>query len=970
MTIVIFVRSVVMVRQIIVDQLNVLSFNATSIRGKLLEFNSHFDAHGSEFDVISLTETWLNDSVFDGEILFNSAFNIFRKDRDNVVSNKKDGGGVLIAVKSNFSAIRRIDLESDIEIIWLEITLSKNCKAFLGTVYLPPYANSSTISLFEDSLERVRSAVNFNDKIMIFGDFNMPDILWEAYDGRARCANIDNISRLSSDFLDVISGGELVQHNTLPTCNDKPLDLIFTNDLRVTVDHSDNPTSSTHQALDAVIDLTCLQSDVAVSRLTYNFKRADFGLIFRFLACVCWSDLRTFNSVNDSLCYFYHIIFGIINECVPVVNYKPRKFPYWYSAELISLIKAKQHAHQAFVRTGRDKTSSAYQNFSQIRIEVKSMQRKCHLDYVEKVENDIKLNPKRFWSYVKSLKNSPTLPNVMSFENTQHSTLKDIAMAFCKYFESVFVLPTNDLPECVAHDVPLFKLPIVTPDRMKSAILSLKSSCSSGYGNVPVTFLKTCAEHLSFPLSIIFNQSVTKGEYPLLLKLNNVVPVYKQKGDKSHVESYRPICIQPIISKIFEAIVNDALRKHVKSLICDEQHGFTPNKSTVTNLLCYKDFISKSLDDSRQVHSIYTDFSKAFDSVPHSYLLLKLKNQFGVEGTNLLWFQSYLSDRLQRVVLSGIESEWVSVTSGVPQGSIIGPSLFIMYVNDIPSHIRSSNCLLYADDVKIFKNVSSLHDCIELQNDLSSFENWCFQWKLSLNLDKCCHLNFSLKRKFNITFNYVLNGRLLDCVKNVKDLGVYFSWNLNFSHHIVVTTNKAYRMMGFIKRTMKSSKDIAVFKLLYNSYVRSNLDYCSQVWSPEARYLTNKIERIQKMFVRHLCFVSKMQYDSSNYVNLCKHYRLSTLEHRRKLLDVTTFHKILHSSINCPYLVSSIHFNIPVKRTRHTCVFASEKKCRIGVRKHDFLPRTIKLVNSLTDVDIFKITNSNALKHCLVRESF
>ena len=179
--------------------------------------------------------------------------------------------------------------------------------------------------------------------------------------------------------------------------------------------------------------------------------------------------------------------------------------------------------------------------------------------------------------------------------------------------------------------------------------------------------------------------------------------------------------------------------------------------------------------------------------------------------------------------MGGIESDWVSVSSGVPQGSILGPSLFIMYINDLPSCLCYSKCVLYADDVKIYKRISSLSDCLELQRDLVSFSEWCSQWKLNLNFTKCFFMNFSLKRDLNILFDYSLSNNILQCVSEIKDLGVTFTSNMSFSVHIINIVNKALRMLGFVRRTMKHVNDIGVLKVLYNSYVRSSLDFCSSV---------------------------------------------------------------------------------------------------------------------------------------------
>ena len=228
------------------DKLKVLYFNATSIRGKLLDFNSHFDACSAktDFENLSETETWLNNSVFDEEILFISNSSIFRRDRDVSVSEKKDGGGILIAVSSMFPSKRRCDLESAIEILWVEVKINNSRKVFCGTVYIPPdcTGKSSVLTALEESLDKVRGSMRSCDSVLLLGDFNLSDASWSIKTGcnYAVCDNLNSVSRTTGDMLDIFSCSELRQHNVLPTCNGRPLDLVFSNalDTSITVSYT------------------------------------------------------------------------------------------------------------------------------------------------------------------------------------------------------------------------------------------------------------------------------------------------------------------------------------------------------------------------------------------------------------------------------------------------------------------------------------------------------------------------------------------------------------------------------------------------------------------------------------------------------------------------------------------------------------------------------------------------------------
>ena len=253
---------------------------------------------------------------------------------------------------------------------------------------------------------------------------------------------------------------------------------------------------------------------------------------------------------------------------------------------------------------------------------------------------------------------------------------------------------------------------MIDADKMKKHLLLLNPNTCSGYDKLSVTFLIKCADDLCIPLSMLYNMCIEKGEYPDILKKCNITPIFKSKGVKEEVSNYRGISIEPIISKLFQSLVKEHLVLHVDRLIGPDQHGFLPGRSTITNLTCYHDFISTQLDLKNQVHAVYTDFQKAFDVVPHDLLIKKLYCNFGFRDNILLLFHSFLSNRFQRVVINGVESKWTSVTSGVPQGSILGPLLFIMYINDVSNVFKFSKCLLFADDAKIYKSISSLADCL------------------------------------------------------------------------------------------------------------------------------------------------------------------------------------------------------------------------------------------------------------------
>ena len=472
-----------------------------------------------------------------------------------------------------------------------------------------------------------------------------------------------------------------------------------------------------------------------------------------------------------------------------------------------------------------------------------------------------------------------------------------------------------------------------------------------GSDKVSALFLKKCAKALCIPIAQLFNKSVSLGEYPTMFKYNLILPVHK-KDDRSNIANYRPISIEPILAKIFERFVNNSLRQQLTNYMCFEQHGFLPGRSTISNLACYADEVSRCLDEKTEMHSIYTDFSRAFDSVCHDFLIAKLEYHYGIHGVSLNWFRSYLSGRYQRVVVHGVESTWTKVTSGVVQGSVLGPTMFNLFINDLPLAIKSSRCSLFADDAKISKQIKRLPDCYELQSDIDNLKKKKKKWYITINLTKCKYISFSLLKSRSIEYTYHFGAHIIEQVNEIKDLGVIFSKNLNFSTHINYIIKKSFRMLGFIKRSTKPINNVKVLINLYYTLVRSNLEYCNFIWSPSATYLVTKLERVQRKFTRFLCFKQKLNYKKISYENRCKLFNLQTLEERRKISDIIYINKIITGKVDCPPLLSLLDFNSPLHRTRVTVQNTFRCKSRINARKNSPIQRAMELVNR-TGVDVF-----------------
>ena len=405
----------------------------------------------------------------------------------------------------------------------------------------------------------------------------------------------------------------------------------------------------------------------------------------------------------------------------------------------------------------------------------------------------------------------------------------------------------------------------------------------------------------------------------------NVTPIHK-KGSRTSCSNYRPVSLTSQIVKIMERVVLKSILKLLQNnhtLSC-HQHGFQDSSSCVTQLIeCINDW-TENCDEGLGTDVIYMDFAKAFDTVPHKRLLYKLKS-VGIRGKALMWLSTFLSQRRQRVLLREASSDWGDVTSGVPQGSILGPILFLIYVNDIPDNI-SNTAKMFADDTKLYKPISNISDCHKLQQDLNSLAAWSNQWLLKFNESKCVVLR--IKESFD--YIYTLNGIPLNSVESQKDLGVTISKNLKPSSHIAIATKKANQRLGLIKRCFTDLSADKLF-ILYTSLVRPVIEYGSPTWNPQFQKDIESLDRVQK---RAVALSPSLQN------------KLQPLQRRRWFADMCETYKYIHGLNKSE--ISNLFF-FPSRQLRGHSLKLSKPRCRTLLRSHFFSHRVIDSWNSLTE---------------------
>ena len=557
-------------------------------------------------------------------------------------------------------------------------------------------------------------------------------------------------------------------------------------------------------------------------------------------------------------------------------------------------IKEKHSIHRRWIRSRRrGSLSVTRETYNKARKKVKQMMRRSKRSFEKSIASDCKRNPKPFWKYVRSKLRtksgiSPLLrendnPNSLRFDDKEKAEI--LQEQFCSVFTEEH---DGELPSMERRTEKTITNLLITEDEVRREILQLNINKSCGPDDISPFMLIKLVDYVAAPLARIMETSMDSGELPQDWKNAFVSPIYK-KGARNLPENYRPISLTSIACKIMEKLVRNKILCHLieNGLLSLKQFGFVSGRSTVTQLLNYLDICADVVASGGNVDSIYFDFSKAFDTVPHKRLSVKMK-AYGIEGKLLAWVEAFLTGREQMVRVNGELSTSKAVISGIPQGSVLGPLLFVIYINDLPDVVKS-NILLFADDTKIFNKVSSVDDAISLQKDIDALNRWSDIWLLRFNTDKCHVLTIGKFENIAHTHRYTLYGDELDHVFEEKDLGVTIDMELTFEEHVATKVKKANSIMGLIRRSF-SFLDGDLFKKLYTSFVRPHLEYAIPVWSPHLRKQIRMIERVQERATKSVDGMTNLDYKER-----LKKLELPTLEFRRQRGDMIQVWKHFNS---------------------------------------------------------------------------
>ena len=507
----------------------------------------------------------------------------------------------------------------------------------------------------------------------------------------------------------------------------------------------------------------------------------------------------------------------------------------------------------------------------------------------------IKSNTKYFYKYAKSKSKTKTEIGPFHMEGNYVEDPKTKAEILLDQYTLVFIsAPYDKLIEDIMQIPGVHGLDDVhfTASDIEKSIARLKSFSSPGPDGVPSILLKECSSEIAVPICLICNKSMEEGSIPDSLKDGIVTPVYKG-GDKTQPKNYRPVTLTSHIVKVFERIVCDELKRYLDTIQVwnDNQHGFRRGRSCLSQLIEHHQKILDGLEEECSLDIVYLDFSKAFDKVDHKILLKKLLN-IGVSGKLLRWLSNFLVGRKQAVRVEGCISGYAYVGSGVPQGSVLGPLLFLIHVSDMDSHLKVSTASSFADDTRVMMRVRSSEDHDNFQRDLGEIYAWANENKMIFNDSKFIHLHYH-HPKIQIDHENYLSAdrRSIYTEHDTRDLGVVMSDDANYKNHIDSIVVKGNRQASWILRTFRSRNSLSMITL-FKSLVLPLLECCCQLWNLPLSRDIRKVEAVQRSYTSKIDGTCGM-----NYWDRLFHFSLYSLERRRQRYIIIYVFKILKGSV-------------------------------------------------------------------------
>ncbi|CAB4019684.1 Hypothetical predicted protein [Paramuricea clavata] len=896
--------------------------------------------------IFGISESHTSASINDSELEVDG-YVVERKDRNSAVY-----GGVLCYIRDGISFQRRKDLEIDgVEAIWVEVFIVNSKSILICIVYKPPdsslYLDKNFNSKFDNMLD---IAINENKEVILAGDLNC-DYL----------APTDH--RELKDVFKVNGLKQLITTATRITAHSKTLiDLFFTTHEQHIADSIVYANSLSDHDLTGIIRKINLQKFKSCKIRKRDFSKYDKMSFRRELSVIDWNGEFCGYDLNHDWNIFKEKLSRTIDNHVPFVekSIRGRVCP-WLTRELKSMMISRDYYLKQARQTNQELHWSTYRRLRNL---VTSAIKHNKANFCRNLLYNNGESPKTFWKLIKKLypgNNKTSKSSFFKVNNELVSDTRKIANGFCRYFSTIgsrlqqnVVTITNKTCSSLRNDDNLmhtinptgkfFKFSKVNCSKVAKILQSMRISKAAGPDNLPASLLKDASEELALPLCILVNMSFEYGTFPNAEKCGKVIPIYKSE-DRASFDNYRPISVLNTVSKVIERIAHQQITDYLErnQLLCPQQFGFRRGKCTQHAVTYLNEHIRQNMDKSRCTGVVYLDLRKAFDTVSHACLLNKLP-YYGIRNIELLWMKDYLLNRSQFVYFNQVKSDEEHVSCGVPQGSILGPLLFVLQINDLYLSLKKCNIIMYADDTVLYYSANGTDEIQRsINSDIERVSQWLDSNKLIVNLKKG-KTEFVLygtpqKLARQQDCSIMMNGTSINQVKEYEYLGIIMDNHLTLSSQVSKVYKRVSSRLSQLSR-IRSNISPYVAERIYRTMIYPIMFYCYPVYLGLSNTANSKIQRLQDRAARII--------GPKN----CLHDDCVTSRKRCVVMDVF---KSLHSiGPNFPH-VNFQRFNHGINtRSNNSRLIVPKVKTEAG--RKSFSVQGVLLFNSLSE----EIRNENS----------